>query len=919
MKIKELVTLFILILIPYILSAQSEPQLNFQFGSLGSDLGEAGILIGNIDNNGFKEIISSGRDSGEYYDYFGTFHITILEYNESANTYMIKRISNSYNAQITSLQLLDFDQDGTKNIYAGFANGTVHILNSITLDEKLILDTSGRGKPSAFDSPNIIGSILSADYDNSGDKKLLVTNGDTTYVYNKNYRLINKLPYGAKFLRVGDIDGDKQNELIYSNGQILQFLDGEFILKYSIQKSNHEVPIEIADINQDGVLDIIYSSEDLIFAKDMKSNQMIWSSKWYSDYYYNEYITGLWIYDFNDDGIQDIIIGNEFSDAIYFYNGINGHKEFSIRDQPNNGIASLAVANLDGDANKELIWSVGANSTEPDFFSIFDLNTKEKKWQSKNFVGDFSAFDIGDRDNDEKSEIVSAGTEEYHNYNVRGIISVFDGATKLLEWQNNEAIPFAYSEGYTAVKIADIDHDDENELLIGINNFYSSSRVYVFADDYSIKKTYEIDGMDIILDIEVADIDNDGTKEVIVTSGTNIGGSSHPEDWQNFIYIFDGITAEIEWKSPQIGSVSSKVGNIKVGNIDDDIAQEVAVIKYFNWRDKQSVLYIIDGESHSFIQKEIDVNAIDLVDIDKDEIDEIVVGTNAGTINFYNGQTFEVGNSIDLKLEKINAIEVVDFNNDGLWELVVASSSRLLIYDLDNSRMKWRSKVINSNVGIFGSLVINDMDNDNNIDITLNGNHALYNYEIENYELLTSNPEVETQVFYIEEHSAIGTLIGKIDATDINNEELTYDLISDESLISIEATTGNLFVADSLNLDFETNSSIIIEVGVSNNYGGSSIATVILHLLDIDENNVTTSTNNPDEENTVIYPNPTSGKIQIKSKANSYSILTDLLGSKILKTEDQELNLASLPNGVYILNLYDIHGKLLTRTRVIKN
>lgn len=921
MKIKELTTqlIFILISIPCVLLAQSEPSLNWQFGSFGSDLGEAGILIDDIDNNGFKEIVFSGRDSGEYYDYFGTFHITILEYNEGENSYKIKRVSNNYSAQITSLQLLDFDQDGSKDIYAGFADGTVRILNSITLDERLILDTSGRGKPSAFDPPNKVGNIVSADYDNSGDEKLLVTNGDTTYVYNNNYRLIGKFPYGAKFLRVGNIDGDPQSELIYSNGQILQFLDGEFILEYNIQKSGHEVPIEIADLNQDGVLDIIYSSDDLIFVKDMKSNQMIWSSKWYSDYFYNEDITSLWIYDFNNDGILDIIIGNEFSDAIYFYNGINGHKDFSIRDYPNNGIASLAIANLDGDANNELIWSVGANSTDSDFFFIYDLSTKQKKWQSKNLVSDFSAFDIGDRDNDGKIEIISAATEEYPNYNARGIISVFSGATKLLEWQNNEAIAFAYSEGYSAVKIADIDNDDENELIIGIQNRNSSSRVYVFDDDYSIKNTYEIDGMNIIIDIEVSDIDNDGTKEVIVTSGTNVGGSSHPEDWQNFIYIFDGITAEIEWKSPQIGSVSSTVGNIKVGNIDNDNAQEVAVIKYFNGSANQSVLYIIDGENHSFIEKEIDVNAIDIADIDKDGIDEIVVGTNTGAINFYNGLTFEVESSIDLKAKKINAIEVVDFNNDGFWELAVISSGRLLIYDLENSRIKWRSKVINSNVGKYGSLMISDMDNDNNIDITFNANHALYNYEIENYEFLTNNPEVETRVFYIEEHSAIGSLVGKIDAIDINNEELTYELMSHESLFSIEATTGNIFVADSVNLDFETNPSIRIEVKVRNNYGGSSIANVILHLLDVKENEITTSTNNPDESNILVYPNPTSGIIQIKSRTNCYSIITDLSGSNLLESKDQELNLTFLPNGVYIISLYDRYGRLLTRTRIIRN
>ncbi|HYF70896.1 MAG TPA: T9SS type A sorting domain-containing protein [Ohtaekwangia sp.] len=915
---KKLAIVLIFFTTNQLLYGQSEPNLNWQFGSLGEDLGEAGILVEDIDNNGVVEIISSGRNSGDYYD--GTYHISILEFDENDNEYKVKAISNNYYNKITSLQILDFNNDGSKNIYAGFSDGTIHILDPITLKELLIMGTSERGEPSVFDPPNSIGSIQIGDYNSSGKKKLLVTNGDTTYIYNQYYKLENKVLFGAKFLRLGNIDNDSQTEFIYSNGQILEFSDDEFTLEYTIQKSNLEVPIELEDIDKDGVLDIIYSSHDTLFAKNMILNQLIWSTKWDSDYHYDRYISGLWLFDYNNDGTKDIFIGDEDWDAVYAYNGNTGAKDFSIWDNSSDGVVNLAVANLDNDENKELIWSMGAGCTCADYFFIYDVNSKEKEWQSKHFISDFRAFDIGDRDNDGETEIVSAVFGEYLKYYDHGFISVFDGSTKSIEWQNQEEIFNAHTDGFSVVEIADVDNDDQNDLLLGIDYGYSSSRVYAFADDYSIKKTYEIDGMDIIIDVAVRDIDQDNNNEVIVTSGTNVGGSTHPDEWQNYIYIFDGKTAEIEWKSPQLGGMSSKVGNIRIGNIDEDQALEVVAIQYVSWRNDQSVLYIVDAKTHDLIQKEIDASAFDLADFNNSGRDGLVVGTYGGDINIYNGITLEIENTIALGLgEQINAIEAVDFNGDNEQELAFASHSRLHLYDLANSRIAWRSGVINSNIGIHGSMVIGDVDGNDKLDIILNGNHALYNFEIENFESIASSPELDAQVFYIEEHSEVGTLIGRIEAFDINNNVLTYNLKSSDAPIKIEPITGEISVLDSMSLDFETNPSLRFEVEVQNEYGGKSVAHIYIHLLDIDEDEIITSITNSVRENIQIYPNPASHIVNIQSQKYGYSIISNLSGSGIIKSNKHEISLESLPSGIYVINIHDEYGNIMTRTKLIKN
>ncbi len=94
-----------------LLSAQENPQIDWQFGKFGSDLGEAGIIISDIDNDGIDEIISTGI---HYSNGFGniSMYFTVLKYSQTEEDYVIAWISNVINHTILSVQLFDFNQDG---------------------------------------------------------------------------------------------------------------------------------------------------------------------------------------------------------------------------------------------------------------------------------------------------------------------------------------------------------------------------------------------------------------------------------------------------------------------------------------------------------------------------------------------------------------------------------------------------------------------------------------------------------------------------------------------------------------------------------------------------------------------------------------------------------------------------------------
>ncbi|MEW6357828.1 MAG: cadherin repeat domain-containing protein [Planctomycetota bacterium] len=100
-------------------------------------------------------------------------------------------------------------------------------------------------------------------------------------------------------------------------------------------------------------------------------------------------------------------------------------------------------------------------------------------------------------------------------------------------------------------------------------------------------------------------------------------------------------------------------------------------------------------------------------------------------------------------------------------------------------------------------------------------------------EEITPPPPDGDQLFRINENSPNGTYVGAVSVA--GEGEITYNVISGSGAFAVGSGTGNITVADSNQLDYETTAVFAFDIEATNGAGQSSIVHVTVELNDIAE------------------------------------------------------------------------------------
>lgn len=349
--------------------------------------------------------------------------------------------------------------------------------------------------------------------------------------------------------------------------------------------------------------------------------------------------------DIDNDGYLEIVFSTYFNDGhIYAINSEDGSLLWKY-DIGGCSDAAPIIYDIDNDGNLEVI----LHSSSVPFMFCFNGADGTLKWKRPSRATD-SPPSIEDVDND--------GIPEIFDGDFGGYVARYNAQDGSKIW---ETIIDTGLVVQTAPVIADIDGDGELDLAVATYSFDTTcSIVALRAKDGTFLWRSNEKTKAIYHGPVVADVDNDGINEVLVS------------DYGGFLYCLNGIDGSTEWKYQYPGGGYSG-SPVTIADLNNDGRYEI--IYFCN-----KVLLVLSGDgeilwTHSMINGQYSFRGAIVLDINNDFSPDIVFGDNKGGLTAINGHNGKLIWYLDFeeiygkRFDLLHGPIASDFNNDGLIDL----------------------------------------------------------------------------------------------------------------------------------------------------------------------------------------------------------------------------------------------------------
>ncbi|MBD1909986.1 MULTISPECIES: FG-GAP-like repeat-containing protein [unclassified Leptolyngbya] len=398
--------------------------------------------------------------------------------------------------------------------------------------------------------------------------------------------------------------------------------------------------------------------------------------------------------DADNDSVDDIVVVN--NNNLFIYDA----SSLTLKHQLNYGAGDVRVGNVDGDAANEIVLSSG---------QVIQLNgtTATVEWTYAG--GEFgSSIALSDVDGDGIQEIIGASAWYY--------ITAFDADLQSPKWQINTR------QDIGTLQVADIDGDGVDEILYG-DGQWGSIHAY---DVKTLTEERTINNPEHgVTNIAISDLDGDGTLEIVWGSGATSTGP-------DYLYISDLATGTQEWQSSHL---DGPFNAIDVDDIDNDGTQElVFASSRSNSSYGDGIVSIVDSTTHtSEWQSQSNffggttwtgIHDVELGDVNGDGVKEIVVATDRlydGAIYVLDGQTKQIQNSYFYDQgAPMQSLAIADVDNDGTNEIIAGGSRAhtgapgvyTYILDARTGAVEWKSINLGGYWSSISEIEVGNIDND---------------------------------------------------------------------------------------------------------------------------------------------------------------------------------------------------------------
>jgi len=518
----------------------------WKYAVYGAGIGAKGLHVVDLDQDGTLEILAHG------YFYEPFWYVIKSDSNEGFKQTWSSPL---YPTNIIDIYPVDHDGDGTMEIFITLDDGTVEVYNGATLE-----------KQSTFSlGPNIM-AMAYADLAQDGSMNIITTDGTNIYIYSAStHAFLAEIPgYGGESLTVGNMDDDTALEIATTTyyGHTGYVLDGVTrALEWNYMETFGRY-IEAADVDNDGRDELIGAVPWVSITKFNVESQSAGGQAPVSD------LAAINLSDVDGDDIPEILSGDGQWGSIRCFDGVTMIEEWAIRN-PYHGVTDIDSGDVDQDGLPEVIWGAGYSSTGEDHILVADIDSGLIAWQNVDLTGPLSSVDLGDVDHDWAIEIVMVSNESNSSYD-DGVISIFDGTTHELEWQSIDLPNIDTWSGVASLKLANIDADAQAEIILAASNSYDGILQVYDGSNHTLENQSAEINSESLTDMEIADIDADGKLEIVVGTRSETTGASGVH-----ILIYDAETLAIEWQSPLLGSTFNQIDDIELRDIDNDGSWEI--------------------------------------------------------------------------------------------------------------------------------------------------------------------------------------------------------------------------------------------------------------------------------------------------------------------------------------------------------
>jgi hypothetical protein len=557
------------------------PYAAWSVGGFGMSIGTAGLVVAGSGANA-EIYVPSSYGYGGYHSYWFSVRRT-----PGTNQYEQDFISESFTKEIRRLALFHTPvAERPLAIAVAFADGAIHLYDQKT---KKLLGTDT--DPCSAHTGLLTMTTRDMDGDGWDEFVSLCQDGAVAahgYTYPAWVFGGSDAVYRGDLV-TGQMDDDPAIEIAITIGRA-----GINIERLVIDSGTHAVQwtrtspygehLQATDIDGDGRDELIAAEGwRTIVAYDVERQLPKWSlSPWLLD-------DGTFLVDDVDgDGVKELMIPEDFG-TVRAYSTATQLEEWVIPSDLA-GVTNFAAADVNDDGVKELIWGAGADSTGKDRLFVANWVTRTITWQNQQLDGLFLGPEVGDLDGDGVPELVFASTTSESGY-YSGRIVVVDSRTMKVR-----AVFAGAGGGIFArindIKLRDVNKDGRLEIVIAGWLLYDGF-IEVYSLDTANKFTLTWTNAtrpdeQAFYSVDVADIDGDGTLEVIGSSGRETTGAAG-----TFIYVYDAATRNEKFHTLQIGPYWSKLTWLVVAQLDDDAALEFAGLV------ENGAVYVFDGATRA--------------------------------------------------------------------------------------------------------------------------------------------------------------------------------------------------------------------------------------------------------------------------------------------------------------------------------